>query len=344
MNSERPADAVPRHGGDLAFARARYPAFTGVWLDLSTGINPVAYPAEFLRIENRRLPGADAMSALLAAARAAYSIPGEVPVVTVPGTELAVHLLPLFFPAATVAIVGPTYGSHRRAWESHGHRVSEIGAVEEVPGDARILILANPNNPDGRVVSPALLAGHARRLAAAGGALVIDEAFADVAPEVSVRPYLGEAPAVVLRSFGKFYGLAGVRLGFVTGLHPVVGRLRALLGDWPVSATAIALGTAALSDADWRAKMRARLRRSTAALHKLLGEVGLAVAGSTDLFTLVANPRARHIHQGLAQEGIWTRVFEERGDWLRLGLTPDKTSFERFARALRKATSTATRG
>ncbi|HZP21197.1 MAG TPA: threonine-phosphate decarboxylase CobD [Bauldia sp.] len=336
--------AVPRHGGDLAFAHARYPDVTGSWLDLSTGINPVPYPAARLPVENGRLPGSDDLADLLVAARTAYGIPDGVPCIAAPGSEMAIQLLPLTVPPARVAIVAPTYASHRRAWEAHGHRVVEIAAVGQAPADAGIVILANPNNPDGRVVSPADLARMAERLAAAGGLLLVDEAFADVAPEVSLSPYLGEAPAVVLRSLGKFYGLPGLRLGFVAGRHEAVGRLQRLLGDWPVSAPAIAAASVALPDAAWRRKARARLKRSTAALHRLLGEAGLSVAGGTDLFTLVEDPRAHALHEGLAREGIWTRVFQDRPRWLRLGLTADTPAFRRFAEALRRVTATATTG
>jgi cobalamin biosynthetic protein CobC len=170
-------------------------------------------------------------------------------------------------------------------------------------------------------------------LAKRSGLLIVDEAFADVVPSKSLAPHLDKVPAVVLRSFGKFFGLAGLRLGFVAGAAAVVGRLERLLGDWPVSAAAIAIAGAALADRAWQEETRARLSRDARALSGCLDRHGLAIRGGTDLFALVENPSASDIHIGLAEGGVWTRSFQERRDWLRLGI-PSPSALERFDRVL----------
>jgi cobalamin biosynthetic protein CobC len=162
--------------------------------------------------------------------------------------------------------------------------------------------------------------------------LVVDEAFADVAPEVSIVPRPGDAPAVILRSLGKFCGLPGLRLGFVAGPNAIIDRLAALLGDWPVSGPALAIGTAALGDKDWRAATRERLKKDMMRLRGLLTRRGLAIYGGTDLFVLIETPHAAGLHDRLARQGIWTRAFAERPNWIRVGLPGSDADFDRLDR------------
>ncbi len=328
-----PRDSIPRHGGDLAFARARYGEPAGGWLDLSTGINPNPYPAPPIPpAALARLPDRDALAGLIAVARTAYAIPDGVRVIATPGSELAIRLLPLVAPAGSVAIVGPTYKSHGEAWVNADRRALAVTS-DAIPEDAGVVVLANPNNPDGRVVEAGRLVTFARRLDALGGLLIVDEAFADLAPEVSLTRRLAGLPAVVLRSLGKFYGLAGLRLGFVAGAPAVIDRLEPMLGDWPVSGPAIAIGTAALADTAWRQETRRRLARDAQRLRTLLAGHGLAVRGGTDLFVLVADPTAT-LHRRLAESGIWTRAFAEEPTWVRLGLPAGEAGFARLEAAL----------
>ena len=325
----------PHHGGDLAFATARHGRPQAGWLDLSTGINPNPYPSPAIDTAAlARLPDRGALAGLLDAARAAYGVPASVPLAATPGSEIAIRLLPLIAPPGKVTILGPTYGSHGEAWRAAGRSVADVASPDAVPPDTLIVVLANPNNPDGRILAPDALARLAKRLAASGGLLVVDEAFADVAPEASLAPFLGDTPALVLRSLGKFYGLAGLRLGFVAGPAGLVERLTGLLGDWPVSGLALSIGRTALSDGGWRDGTRIALKAGSAALRDTLIRQGLAIAGGTDLFTLVADGEARRIHQGLAERGIWTRSFDFAPNWLRLGLPPDAAGLARLDQAL----------
>jgi cobalamin biosynthetic protein CobC len=203
-----------------------------------------------------------------------------------------------------------------------------------MPDDASVVIVANPNNPDGRTTDPAKLVALAEQLGDAGGFLVVDEAFADVAPDISLVPDLAGLPAVVLRSFGKFYGLAGLRLGFLIGDRSIVSLVEQLLGDWPVSGPAVAIGAAALADDDWRDTTRRRLATDADRFGDILASHRLHTIGGTDLFALVEDDDAPEIHDRLARQGIWTRVFADRPRWLRLGLPPPR-GFDRLDRALR---------
>ncbi|HVY20100.1 MAG TPA: threonine-phosphate decarboxylase [Bauldia sp.] len=314
-----PDASLPRHGGDLAFATRVYGTPPGGWLDLSTGINPNPYPVPPISPEAlHRLPDPDALGTLIATARRAYQVPPEVELIAVPGTEAAIRLLPLLAPSGKVAIFGPTYGTYVRVWPD-----AEI--VSAAAGDAAVAVVVNPNNPDGRVVRAEALP--------TTSFLVVDETFADTAPELSAIPSMLGTGRIVLRSLGKFYGLAGVRLGFVAAAPPVAQRLRQLLGDWPVSGPAIAIGSAALADDAWRDAMRAQLKAEADALRAVLRSNGLGIAGGTDLFVLVETANANALHRALAERGVWTRAFADHPRWLRFGL-PGAANMGRLAAAL----------
>jgi cobalamin biosynthetic protein CobC len=320
-----PAKPLPGHGGDLAFATHLYGAPADGWLDLSTGINPFGYPLPALpEATYRRLPDRAALEALLLIARQAYGVPDSLGIVAVPGSESAIRLLPSLVRADRAAIVSPTYGSHVAAWPG----ATEAASIDDVP-DGAVAVVVNPNNPDGRIVAPTDLVRLAKRVSW----LIVDEAFADVAPGASIVPALARGNTLVLRSLGKFYGLAGVRLGFVIGPPIMLASMSAALGDWPVSGPAIAIGAAALADTAWRDSMRAHLHSETNTMRALFSAHGLTVVGGTDLFTLVATEDVRALHERLASRGIWTRAFSANPAWLRFGVTA-AAGRERLARAL----------
>jgi cobalamin biosynthesis protein CobC len=336
-----PPDAsIPRHGGDLDYAERLYGKPQDGWLDLSTGINPAAYPSQPIDPAGlAALPGRDALEALINSARTAYGVPADTRLIAVPGTEIALRLLPHVAMSGSVAILGPTYESHRDAWAASGRQVEEIVSTADIPDKAAIVVLANPNNPDGRIFTRAELNDLATRLSRKSGILIIDEAFADLDPDHSLIPDLDKVPALVLRSFGKFFGLAGLRLGFVAGEASLVDRLSQLLGDWPVSSAAITIGRAALGDRDWQQATRIELASKAATLRALLSRHGLSIVGGTDLFVLVQHCDALRIHKRLARAGIWTRSFAYNLEWLRIGLPPDEAAFARLDRALAAAIS-----
>ena len=206
---------LAEHGGNLFAARKAYPQAPEPWLDLSTGINPYAYPFAHPPMESfTRLPQPDELRALEAAAATAYRAPAAAEVVAAPGSQAIVNWLPRLLPARRVGILGFTYCEHARSWAANG---AELTVVEDLCGleDKDIAIIVNPNNPDGRLIAAADLHALAAVLCKHGGLLIIDEAFVDfLEPGASAVPDTAESGAVVLRSFGKTYGLPGLRLGF----------------------------------------------------------------------------------------------------------------------------------
>ena len=338
MNIDTTAQEWPRHGGELTAAAERYGIPIAEWLDLSTGINPEPWPVPPLSPSlHTRLPERAALDRLLQAARDAYQIPDGVAVAALPGTELAIHLAPaLMPPGGATAIFSPTYESHRQAWENSGREVILLDTTAELPSNLTNAVIANPNNPDGRTLSRQALTEMATTLSSRGGMLLVDEAFADTQPGVSICPLLDRIPALVLRSLGKFYGLPGLRLGFVTGPSRIVDRLARLLGDWPVSTAAIEIGTAALRDTEWQEATRKRLASDSLRLREILARRGFRFVGGTDLFVLTEHEDAIAIHRALAEQAILTRVFRYAPNWIRFGLPPSH-AFERLDRALENA-------
>ncbi|MDE1146761.1 MAG: threonine-phosphate decarboxylase CobD [Azospirillaceae bacterium] len=327
-------DGTIRHGGDLTQAARLFPDAPGPWVDLSTGINPWPYPLPPIPDAAwTALPTRGALDAALAAATVAYGAPGPDSLVAAPGTELLIQMLPRLRPVGDVAIVSPTYGDHARAWDAAGHRVRAVSA----PEDADVVVLCNPNNPDGRTWAPDDLLAAADRLAARGGWLVVDEAYADLDPARSLAGHAGRPGLVVLRSFGKFFGLGGLRLGFALGPDTVLAALRVQLGSWAVSGPALAVAASALADLDWQAATRRRLAAAADALDGVLRAGGLRIVGGTALYRLVDCGDGPALWRHLARAGIWTRPFPEHAEgagWLRFGLAPDAAVLDRLAVAL----------
>jgi cobalamin biosynthetic protein CobC len=316
-----PIHGFSRHGGRLAQAQAAYPDAPRPWIDLSTGVNPQpwrgrrASPAEL-----GRLPDPDRLRALEASAARAFGLGEAGRIAAVAGAEAGLRLLPFVLGAKEVAIVGPTYGGHAEAWAVAGAQVRTACRTELEALDAEAVVLVNPNNPDGAKIAPTLLPELAARQAARGGWLIVDESFVETEPAISVAPAAGGA-LVVLRSFGKFYGLAGVRLGFVLAEPALIRRVRELTGDWPVSAEALAAGVA-YEDLAWVERARIRLRRQSARLEGLLRRSGWALVGGSSLFRLAVSPDAPARFEGLCRRGVLTRPFAEAADRLRFGLPP----------------------
>lgn len=328
-----------KHGGDLTEAMARHGGAREAWLDLSTGINPSPWPIPSHLPDHvwQRLPSQADQKALLDAARENYRVPENVDVVAGSGTQALIQWIPYLAAPGPVAIVGPTYSEHANAWRSAGHEVVEISDIERLASDVRHVVIVNPNNPDGRIVDLTTLAHLAGRLQQRGGWLVIDEAFADVDPAISAASICEHLPIVTLRSFGKFYGLAGLRLGFAIGQAPIAQRIAAALGPWSCSGPALHIGTLALRDRDWADRTRQALKERADKLDELLAKAGLELAGGTTLFRLARHADAIRLHALLAQQHIWCRRFAHADDLLRFGLPQDSAALDRLAKALASA-------
>lgn len=323
------------HGGQLGAARRLFPGAVEPFLDLSTGINPNPYPLPHLAAEIfARLPDGDAAAALAAIAAEAYGAPSPAAIVSAPGTQILLPMVAGLVRAGRAAVVTPTYFEHARAAALAGHRVAEIRDLDTA-GDAAIVFVTNPNNPDGRLFAKNDLLAAAKQLQARGGLLVVDEAFMDVGPPgSSLSADIGRGNIVVLRSFGKFFGLAGVRLGFALAAPPLAARLAARLGPWAVSAPALAIGTKALADRAWIETTRRRLKRGAARLDAMLREAGLEILGGTTLFRLARAAAAKECFHHLGRAGILSRVFREQPTWLRLGLPAAEPDWQRLRIAM----------
>lgn len=318
------------HGGEVDSVADLYGIPRDRWLDLSTGINPSAYPIPDLAREYwQRLPDFALDVWLREAAASHYGAPDPACVVPAPGSQAIIQWLPRLVPPTRVAIVAPTYREHGRSWAAADHRVEEIACDDTVPDGTGVLVVANPNNPDGRVIDP-------RRLLELGRnrLLVVDEAFADIAPEISLAREADRPDLLVLRSFGKFFGLAGMRLGFAIAGEPLASSLRQALGRWAVSGPAAAVGAVALADEGWSKAARVRLTAASSRLDGLLMRTGLHIVGGTSLFRLVEHPRASALFDLLAKQAILCRRFRERPEWLRFGIPGDEVAFDRLATAL----------
>lgn len=319
------------HGGRLRQAAQRWGIPSGDWLDLSTGIAPWSYPVRIDESAWRRLPEDE--DELVAAAADYYGHPQPLPL---PGSQAAIRELPRLLAPGVAVLPAPTYGEYAPAWRTAGHEVRELGAEALLTADAAVVMLANPNNPDGTGFAPEALRALAERQAARGGWLVVDEAFADCTPETSVAALAGaELPnLIVLRSLGKFFGLAGARVGFLCAAPALRARLAEALGPWALAHPSRVAAIQVLRDLAWQQAQRVRLGEASARLGRLLAGCGLASRCGGDLFRYAVTLQAPALAEHCARRGILLRQFHQPAA-LRVGLPGDDAEWERLAQALR---------
>jgi cobalamin biosynthetic protein CobC len=331
----RAPSATPlTHGGDLVAARQMFPDAPEPFIDLSTGINPHPYPLPPLPADIfARLPDRAAVRRLAAVAAQYYGARTADHVVPAPGAQSLLPKVATLVAPGRAAILGPTYAEHLRAARLVGHDAVEVSGIAQL-GGADLAVVVNPNNPDGRIVSKAALLELANDLRRRGGILVVDESFADVAPEgVSLA---GDAAdnILLLRSFGKFFGLAGLRLGFALAAPGIANRLDASLGPWAVAGPAILIGQTALADTAWQSRTREQLAVAAGRLNSLLVDSGLEILGGTSLFRLTRSSDASALFIHLGRAGILVRRFLEDSTWLRWGLPGSEAEWQRLSAAL----------
>ncbi len=315
------------HGGNLDAAQARFGA--GDWIDLSTGINRRPWPVPPLsQAAWQALPMVRARDALI---RVAADWFGCTPdhVLPMAGATAAIQLIPGLRPAGRAAVLVPSYNEHAASLRAAGWRVDDAPDIDAMAG-ADLAVVVNPNNPDGREWPPATLAALARRV----GLLVVDESFADPRPDLSLVPAL-PANAVVLRSFGKFWGLAGLRLGFAVAAPDLLARLDRAAGPWAVSGPALEIATAAMADRAWADAAVTYHAEAALLLDRLAARAGWRPLGGTHLFRLYDTPNAAQAQETLARAHVWSRIFPYADRWLRLGIPGDAGEFDRVAQALR---------
>ncbi len=311
---------VPRdHGGGIDAAATAYGGTRADWLDLSTGINPVAYPLPAITADAwTALPDQAARDTLESAARKLWNIPAGAGILAVPGASSAIAQIPRLTPVARVYIPAPTYNEHAASFAAQGWEITQD------PAKAQASVLVNPNNPDGRPWQADAAVGRLR---------VIDESFGEVTPDATLIAQAAEPGTVVLKSFGKFWGLAGVRLGFVIAEPALLDKLATMLGPWAVAGPALQIGAAALCDQGWTDATRIRLVADAARLDKMMMVKGADLLGGTSLFRLYEVDDAALWQARLAEHHIWTRVFPYNARWLRLGL-PAADGWARLSAAL----------
>ncbi len=291
------------HGGGVDAAHAKYGGARQRWLDLSTGINPVPYPIPAIPADAWNvLPDKAAMDALETAARQFWNVPEGATVLAAPGASALIARIPHLAKTGKVRINSPTYNEHEAAFRTVGWQVADTTP------DARVIV--SPNNPTGQYWS----GEDTTQL------LIIDESFCDLSPDKSRIDLAANRGVLVLKSFGKFWGLAGVRLGFAIGDPALINALKDALGPWPVCGPALTIGAAALIDPDWANDTRARLATDAARLDTLMVAKGATVAGGTELFRLYNVDDAAAWQARLARHHIWSRIFPYSTTWLRLGL------------------------
>lgn len=290
------------------------------WIDLSTGINPQAYPLPVFHQHSwAALPDAHAMNDVLKAARQAWRIPERAGIVAAAGASALIAQIPTLVPAGSVHIPAPTYNEHAAAFRLHGW-------TETTAPQADAAVVVHPNNPDGRRWSVAALPRQTRLT-------VIDESFCDASPQDTLIDLAARPGHLVLKSFGKFWGLAGLRLGFAIGDPALVARLQDRLGPWAVAGPALAVAAKALRDTGWADDTRRRLAQDSARLDRAMADAGAQVLGGTTLFRLYKVDDAAHWQARLARHHIWSRVFPYDPTWLRLGM-PHALHWPRLTAAL----------
>ncbi|UYH50737.1 aminotransferase class I/II-fold pyridoxal phosphate-dependent enzyme [Candidatus Kirkpatrickella diaphorinae] len=331
--------AFGAHGGSvLAFQRA-FPEAPLPWYDLSTGVNPFHYPTGDLPEDAlRALPEAETLARLRQAAAKAYECDASL-IVAAPGTQAIIGLLPYLLRPPRVYVETPTYTGHEESWRGAGIAcTARADLMTSTIDPGCTSILCRPNNPDGRRSTLRELQEYAALIAQSRGTLIIDASFADF--ETTSYAALLENPAVImLRSFGKTYGLAGLRLGFAMGRHPMMTRLATAFGPWPVHGLALHTGINALEDAAWRLKMADKLTVHAEKLRAMMAHAGFSFVGGTPLFSLFSHPRAGHFWRSFAAKGVATRRFHDKPEWLRLGTPGNAAMFDRLETAINMATS-----
>jgi cobalamin biosynthetic protein CobC len=320
-----------QHGGRLRAAAREQGIALDMWLDLSTGLNPHGWPVPALAPQCwSRLPEDD--DGLEARACAYYGCSSLLPVA---GSQAAIQALPRLRPPGRVAILSPGYREHQQAWRAAGHAVQEVSVARLRSGlpDCEVLVLIHPGNPGAERFGREELQAWHRELAARGGWLLLDEAFIDCTPEASLAALANQPGLIVLRSVGKFFGLAGIRVGFVLAEAAILSPLRELLGPWTLSGPARAVAMLALDDRAWQQSMRGQLAEESARLARLLSRHQLRPTAGCCLFQWVCTPGAARLHRCLAQRAILTRLFETPSS-LRFGLPPDSAGWARLDAAL----------
>lgn len=327
----------PVHGGNLVYAKAKWPSAPEPWLDLSAALNPIPWPIPNIPpLYYQNLPDIDYLSLRQAAANY-YCQPCLWPV---SGTQQLIECLPRLRARSVVAVPEVGYAEHEWCWQKAGHKVLRYstGQVELLLSQCDVLVVINPNNPTGELISLSQLRSWHQQLQAKGGWLVVDEAFIDSFPleqQLSMASYANQPGLIVLKSIGKFFGLAGIRSGFVLAEEDLLSQVKQYLGPWHLNGISAYLTERLLEDLSWHQCSREQLARLSYTLSQKLAQQGFVIVGQTPLFVTVLHLNAKQVQAALAEQGIWVRLFEDL-NWLRFGLPANTEQSLRLQQALQK--------
>lgn len=327
--TEVPPDQKRDHGGGLDAAMAQFGGLRDDWIDLSTGINPTPYPLPGIPARFwQALPDSGDQMALKAAARRFWSIPDSAGIAAASGVSALIAALPRLAEPATVGIAQPTYNEHAASFAAFGWNVNTHPAHAPVQTPMQASVYVHPNNPDGRLWSRDTILENHKTLT------IIDESFCDICPQDS-HIDLAERPGfVVLKGLGKFWGLAGVRLGFAVATPDTIMALEQMLGPWAISGPAQHIGRAALSDTAWADKTRAQLFEDATRLDRIVTRKFGANPRGTSLFRLYDVADAQACFEKLAQARILSRIFPYSKTLIRLGLPGPAADWARLQQVL----------
>jgi len=322
------------HGGRLNQAVRQWGIPRSDWLDLSTGISPYGYPIPAIPDAVwQRLPEED--DGLDAVARDWLKLPVDTGCLPVAGSQPALQTLPALRRPCRVGVVAPAYAEHARAWQQAGHDVVPLAATAVAGTLPRldVLVCVNPNNPSGALLPAETLRGWHQQLAGRGGWLVVDEAFLDASNGTSLAAQAHQTGLIVLRSLGKFFGLAGLRAGLMVAEPALCSAMQAALGPWAMSHPARYVMAQALQDRAWQQQQRQRLREDRKRLDGVLSAAGLSPQGDSDLFAWCPDDQAQGRFEALARQGVLVRYFTEPAA-LRFGLAGSEVQWDRLRSAL----------
>ncbi|WP_411957555.1 threonine-phosphate decarboxylase CobD [Paracoccus homiensis] len=315
------------HGGDIDRARAIFGA--GDWIDLSTGINRRPWPVPVLTPEAWTALPTRAAEEKLQQVAATWFRCDPARVLPMAGASVPIQLLPQILPTGRAAVLTPSYNEHAASLRAAGWQVGDAAGIDQMAG-ADLAVVVNPNNPDGREWQPQALADLARQV----GHLIVDESFADPRPDLSLAPTAPDN-VLILRSFGKFWGLAGVRLGFLIAAPDLIARCRAAMPPWSVSGTALEIGTRAMADLDWADAATVYHAEAGLRLDRLASLAGWHPVGGTHLFRLYDTPDAKAAQDQLAAAHVWSRIFPYSDSWVRLGVPGTRAEWDRIEQIIR---------
>ena len=316
-----------QHGGDIDLAIKKYGGQRKDWIDLSTGINRTSYPwQESVKVHLRDLPGSKLLMSLEEAASRAYKIAVATETVAISGAQQIINLLPIHLKKySSVAILGPTYNEYEKAFKSSNLRTNTVAEISNLSCND-IAIIVNPNNPTGKVITEEELEDLSKKVEI----LIIDESF----KMFSSRKTQNLDNLIQINSLGKFFGLAGVRLGFVSGPSDFIKSVRKMLGPWPISSLAAEIGLVALSDKIWISQMEKILLAGSTALHAACNSKNWRLVGKTNLFHTYATSNCFEVEEQFAAHGIWVRTFDYSETWVRIGIPTSEYELTRVKKAL----------